>query len=88
VAILLGGGQPAGSGSVQVIVPAEAADLIDQLRALGTVLTCDPDRHTLRSGDSGTIAVTAARTTDSTGRRERGADYKTEHPPRPEAEPG
>ena len=59
VAILLGGGQTACNGSAQVIVPAEAADLIDQLRASRTVLTYDPDTHTLRSGDSGMIAVTA-----------------------------
>ena len=58
MAILLGGGQTADNGSAQVIVPTEAADLIDQLRASGTVLTYDPDRRTLRSGDSGMIAVT------------------------------
>ena len=57
-AILLGGGQTADNGSAQVIVPAEAADLVNQLRASGTVLTYDPDTHTLRSGDSGMIAVT------------------------------
>ena len=58
VAVLLGGGQTADNGSAQVIVPAEAADLVNQLRASGTVLTYDPDTHTLRSGDSGMIAVT------------------------------
>jgi hypothetical protein len=51
--------QAADNGSAQVIVPAEAAGLINQLRASGTVLTYDPDRRTLRSGDSGMIAVTA-----------------------------
>ena len=61
VAVLLGGGQTADNGSAQVIVPAEAADLINQLRASGTVLTYDPDTHTLRGGDSGMIAVTAER---------------------------
>ena len=61
VAVLLGGGQTADNGSAQVIVPAEAADLVNQLRASGTVLTYDPDTHTLRGGDSGMIAVTAER---------------------------
>ena len=51
---------------MQVIVPAEAADLINQLRASGTVLAYDPDTHTLRSGDSGMITVTAGQNHDST----------------------
>jgi site-specific DNA recombinase len=58
VAILLSGGQTTGNGSAQVTVPAEAADLIDQLRASGIVLTYDPDTHTIRVGDSGIVTVT------------------------------
>jgi hypothetical protein len=58
VAILLSGDQTTSNGSAQVIVPAEAADLIDQLRGSGTVLTYDPDTHTIRAGDSGMVTVT------------------------------
>jgi hypothetical protein len=58
VAILFSGDQTTGNGSAQVIVPAEASDLIDQLRATGTVLTCDPGTHTIRPGDSGMVTVT------------------------------
>ena len=43
---------------MQITAPADAADLIDQLRASGAVLTYDPDTRTIRSGDSGMIAVT------------------------------
>jgi hypothetical protein len=57
IAILLGGGQTGGNGCAQVTIPAEAADLIDQLRASGTVLTYDPDTQTIRADDSGLIAV-------------------------------
>ena len=58
VAILLSGDQATRNGSAQVIVPAEAADLIDQLRASGTVLTYESDRRTIRAGDSGMVTVT------------------------------
>ena len=58
VAILLSGDQATRNGSAQVIVPAEAADLIDQLRASGTVLTYESDTHTIRAGDSGMVTVT------------------------------
>ncbi len=82
VAILLGADQTADNDSAQVIVPAATADLIDQLRAAGTVLTYDPDTHTLRGGDSGMIAVTAGRTTDSTKtkRKESGLQNRTPAP--------
>jgi site-specific DNA recombinase len=59
IAILLRGDQAAGNGCAQVTIPAEAADLIDELRASGTVLTYDPDTHTIRVGEGGLIAVTA-----------------------------
>jgi site-specific DNA recombinase len=59
IAILLHGSQAAGNCCTQVTVPAEAADLIDELRASGTVLTYDPDTHTIRAGEGGLIAVTA-----------------------------
>jgi hypothetical protein len=36
-------------GLAQLTGPAETADLIDQLRATGTVLTYDPDARTLRA---------------------------------------
>jgi len=47
-------------GTMQVTAPGEVADLIDQLRAADAVLTYHPDTHTLRSGDSGMIAVTTS----------------------------
>ena len=37
-------------GPAQVTGPADAADLIDQLRADGIVLTYDPQDRTLRTG--------------------------------------
>jgi hypothetical protein len=43
---------------MQITAPAQTADLIDQLRASGAVLTYDTDTHTIRSSDSGMIAVT------------------------------
>jgi hypothetical protein len=51
-------GTPDDAGTMQITAPADAADLIEQLRASGAVLTYDPDTHTIRSGDSGLIAVT------------------------------
>lgn len=39
-------------------IPPRTADLIDQLRAGGVILTYDPDTHTIRGGDNSTIAVT------------------------------
>ncbi len=43
---------------VRAAMAAQTRDLIDQLRAADAALTYDPDTHTLRSGDSGMIAVT------------------------------
>ena len=60
LAILHGHGQSQG-GAVQVTAPAEAAGLIDRLRASGVTLTYDPDTRTIRTGDSDTIAVTVSR---------------------------
>jgi len=62
LAILLAG--PAGEpgrgnrGLAQVTGPADAAALIDQLRADGIVLTYDPDGRTLRAGDQDAPSVT------------------------------
>jgi hypothetical protein len=61
IAILLAGpaGKP-GRGNrslVQVTGPADAAALIDRLRADGTVLTYDPDNRTLRSGDAPSVTI-------------------------------
>lgn len=41
-----------------ITAPAESADLIDRLRATGTVLTYDPDTCTIRAGDDTAAAVT------------------------------
>ena len=58
--LLAGSGEPnPGSGSLPLLTgPDRTADLIDQLRAAGTVLTYDPDQKTLRAGDPGTPAIT------------------------------
>ena len=48
------------SGTVQLTGPAQTADLIDQLRASGTVLTDDPDTRTIRFDGHDTVAVTTA----------------------------
>jgi hypothetical protein len=68
IGILLAGpaGTP-GRGSrslAQVTGPADAAALIDRLRADGTVLTYDPDSRTLRADDA--PSVTADRDTAGT----------------------
>jgi hypothetical protein len=52
-----GGGTPDDGGTVQVTTAIQSADLIDQLRASGAVLTYDPDTRTIRTGGSGMIAV-------------------------------
>jgi len=52
--------------------PADAAALIDQLRADGIVLTYDPDGRTLRAASQDIPPVTIGRTTDThSGTRER-----------------
>jgi hypothetical protein len=60
MAILLrGSGQPpsrSGQNVAQVSSPAQAAELIDSLRAAGVILTYDPDQRTLRCQDH--VAVT------------------------------
>ncbi len=59
LAILLAGGGTADDGGMaQITTPTQSADLIDQLRASGAVLTYDPDTRTIRTGGSGVIAVT------------------------------
>ena len=57
IAILLRGDHAAGDGCAQVTIPGEAADLIDRLRASGTVLTYDPDTRTIRADDNGLVIV-------------------------------
>ena len=37
--------------------PAQAADLIDRLRATGAVLTYDPGTRTVRAGDNAAVSV-------------------------------
>ena len=58
--LLAGGGTPEHADTGQVTTPAQTADLIDQLRAGGVILTYDPDTHTIRGGGNSTIAVTTA----------------------------
>ena len=48
------------SGTVQLTGPAQTADLIDQLRASGAVLTDDPDTRTIRFDGHDTVAVATA----------------------------
>ena len=62
MAILLAGDcQAWGFGTVQITSAAEAAGLIDRLRASGAVLTYDPDTRTIRANRSDPVAVTASR---------------------------
>ena len=42
-----------------ITAPPRPGDLIDQLRATGTVLTYDPGTRTIRAGDGAAVAVTA-----------------------------
>jgi hypothetical protein len=58
LAILAVGGSPDDGGTIGITTPIQSADLIDQLRASGVVLTYDPDTRTIRTGGSGVIAVT------------------------------
>jgi site-specific DNA recombinase len=61
IAILLAGDSsepgPGNRSQGQLTGPACTADLIDQLRAAGTVLTYDPDEKTVRAGDRDAPAV-------------------------------
>ena len=60
LSILLAGDKtPGRAGQAGITAPAETADLIDQLRATGTVLTYDPGTRTIRAGDGAAVAVTA-----------------------------
>jgi len=45
-------------GSAQVTVPAQAAELVDRLRAAGFTLTYKPDTRTLRADTQDATAVT------------------------------
>jgi hypothetical protein len=56
--LLAGNGNPEAAGTVQVTIPAETADLIDQMRASRVTLTYDPDTRTLRAGNNRAVAVT------------------------------
>ena len=51
---------PDDAGLAQLTSPADVADLIDQLRAAGTILTYDPDNKTVRAGDRDTPSVVIA----------------------------
>ena len=57
--LLAGGGTPGRGRRAGITAPARTADLIDQLRATGTVLTYDPGTRTIRAGDGAAVAVTA-----------------------------
>ena len=50
--------------------PADAAALIDQLRAGGIVLTYHPDDRTLRAGDHDAPSVTIGKDTTDTHSRQ------------------
>ena len=64
LAILLAGDgsepEPGGRALARLTGPDRTADLIGQLRADGTVLTCDPDDRTLSAGDRNTPPVVVA----------------------------
>ena len=57
--LLADGGTPGRGRRAGITAPARTADLIDQLRATGTVLTYDPGTRTIRAGDGAAVAVTA-----------------------------
>jgi site-specific DNA recombinase len=61
IAILLRGPSQAPSGTsrskAQVARPAQAADLIDNLRTTGVILTYDPDQRTLRCQDHTAVTI-------------------------------
>jgi site-specific DNA recombinase len=59
--LLCGDSHVPSSGTAQVTASAKTADLIDQLRASGVVLTYDPDTQTIRADGSNPVAVTAGR---------------------------
>jgi site-specific DNA recombinase len=57
--LLAGGGTPGRARRAGITAPARTTDLIEQLRATGTVLTYDPGTRTVRAGDGTAVAVTA-----------------------------
>jgi len=56
--LLVGDKTPNPAREVGITAPAQTADLIDQLRATGTVLTYDPRDRTLRAGGHDALSVT------------------------------
>ena len=60
LAILLDAGNAGDVSAVSITAPAGAANLIDQLRASGAILTYDPDTRTIRFDGHDTVAVTTA----------------------------
>jgi hypothetical protein len=62
IAILrAGSGIPDRARQAGITAPAQVADLIDQLRADGVVLTYDPQERTLRADGHGTLSVTTGK---------------------------
>jgi hypothetical protein len=59
--LLAGGGTRGRARRAGITAPARTADLIEQLRATGTVLTYDPGTRTVRAGDGTAVAVTAGK---------------------------
>jgi len=58
VSILLAGdGTPDRARRAGITAPAQTADMIDQLRATGTVLTYDPRDQTLRADGHDALSV-------------------------------
>jgi len=47
-------------GSAEIITPAQAADLIDHLRAAGVRIIYDPATRTLRTDTKDAVAVTVS----------------------------
>jgi hypothetical protein len=95
LAILQADDHPARRGrkraSVQVTVPAQAAELIDRLRVTGVTLIYDQVTRALRTSTTDAVTVTAGWCRyQTTGTRKPGRrpNHQPEHPPRPEAGPG
>ena len=55
----VGDGVPDRSRQDSITGPAQATDLIDQLRATGTRLTYDPDTRTIQAGDDTAVTIAA-----------------------------
>jgi hypothetical protein len=73
---------PGSRGRAELAGPDSTAELIDQLRAGGTVLTYDPEQKTLRAGGRDAPAVTigtgTARTRSCQDRERRTAQERTD----------